>query len=956
MTSAGGLVSSGSFRAKDGLLSGPAGGVAGAAAAGRDAGIERLLAFDMGGTSTDVSRFDGGFSYVFEHGVGDARLAAPALEIETVAAGGGSVCWFDGVRLRVGPHSAGADPGPACYGAGGPLTITDVNLLLGRLTQDRFQIPVSRDAAAAALDQLRTQLSAAGQAPPSREELAEGLLDLANQIMADAVRRTAVRSGHDPAEHVLVAFGGAGPQHGCALADALGIEDVLVPADAGVLSARGLAEAGLERFAEDQILQPLERLRPDHLAARLRSLEESAAEAATSDGAPPDQVRVLRRLASTRLLGQDATLELDIDNAEQIGPRFAERYSTVFGYAPPERPVELVALRVIAGSSGHGAKPRPRRRESASPVHPTATMRAAGSWHQAPVHERDALSPGSSVDGPALIVESHSTTVLEPGWRARVEPDGAFRLARIGADAPGAASFRRLRERAPAVRVELFSQRLTGIAEEMGAVLERMAISTNVKERRDFSCAVLDPDGRLVVNAPHIPVHLGSLGLCVREVAARLEMGPSDTAITNHPACGGSHLPDVTLVTAIHDAAGRRLGWVASRAHHAEIGGISPGSMPPRATRLTEEGVVIPPMLLVHGGRARWETVREVLCGAAHPTRALEDNLADLAAALAANRRGAEAVAALGRELGPETLNELMHALAERSGEALARALGRRGEWRRDAEDRLDDGTPIALRLESDGHRLRVDFTGTAGTHPGNLNATPAIARSALLYALRLMVDEPLPLNEGLFGPVDLVLPRGLLSPAFPDDPARAPAVVGGNVETSQRLVNLLLRALGLAAASQGTMNNLVFGDSERSYYETIAGGCGAGPGFHGASAVHSHMTNTRITDPEILERRHPVLLERFAVRRGSGGSGRWRGGDGVVRAIRFLSPVEVSLLTQHRGRGPAGARGGQPGAPGRQWLARRNGTEVELDAIDGTRVESGDLLTIETPGGGGWG
>jgi 5-oxoprolinase (ATP-hydrolysing) len=972
MTSAGGLMGSGSFHPKDGLLSGPAGGVAGAADAGRAAGIERLLAFDMGGTSTDVSRFDGGFTYTFEHRVGDARLATPALEIETVAAGGGSVCWFDGVRLRVGPHSAGAEPGPACYGAGGPLTVTDVNLLLGRLTPQRFQIPVSVEAAELALEALREEMSRSGHETPANEELAEGLLDLANQVMSDAVRRTSVRSGHDPSEHALVAFGGAGPQHACALADALGIDEVIVPRDAGVLSARGLAAAGLERFAEQQILEVLEPNNHARLGRALTELEHRARDAAVADGASKDEVATLRRIASARLVGQDATLEIDVGTVPEIGERFAEEYRTVFGHEPPRRPIELVALRVVAGTKRHRAAASPEPDGRGGRVNTLAgeakdsrrgeaertLLRARGAWHEAPVLDREASRAGDRLEGPALIVDEHSATALEPGWTARADASGALRLIRAeaGGEKEHEAAPGRLQERPEAVRVELFSQRLTGIAEEMGAVLERMAISTNVKERRDFSCAVLDPGGRLVVNAPHIPVHLGSLGLCVREIAERIDVGPGDTVVTNHPACGGSHLPDVTLVTPVHDESGRHLAWVASRAHHAEIGGIAPGSMPPRAMRLIDEGVVIAPMHLVRGGEARWEALRSVLLGARHPTRSIQDNLADLAAALAANHRGAQGLRLLAHEIGAGVLAELMAALADRAAAALGRALARLGRWERAAEDRMDDGTRLAVRLGSDGRRLVVDFTGTATRHPGNLNATPAITRSALLYALRLMVDEPLPLNEGLLQPVDLVIPEGLLSPAFPDDPADAPAVVGGNVETSQRLVNLLLRALGLCAASQGTMNNLVFGDGERSYYETIAGGCGAGPDFAGASAVHSHMTNTRITDAEILERRYPVRLDRFAIRRGSGGAGRYPGGDGVVRSLLFLAPMELSLLTQHRTEGPAGMAGGGAGAPGRQWIQRADGSTVELASVDGAKLEASDVLNLETPGGGAWG
>jgi 5-oxoprolinase (ATP-hydrolysing) len=516
------------------------------------------------------------------------------------------------------------------------------------------------------------------------------------------------------------------------------------------------------------------------------------------------------------------------------------------------------------------------------------------------------------------------------------------------------------------VRLELFTNRFAGIARDMGEMLRRTALSTNVKERLDFSCALLDPRGGLVVNAPHIPVHLGALGLCVRRVAAALELAPGDVAVTNHPGFGGSHLPDVTVVTPVFSGGPepRLLGYAASRAHHAEIGGTRPGSMPPDATSLAEEGVVLAPTWLLRRGEPRWEEIRRRLEDGPHPSRAVEENLADLAAAVAANRRGAEALAALAAAEGAEALAAAMEGLEERAEVLLRRALDRLGRerppgpWR--AEERLDDGSPIRVAVEitgrGEGAGARIDFSGSGPVHPGNLNATPAVVRSAVLYVLRLLVGEPLPLNEGLARPVELAVPPGLLDPPFPDDPSRCPAVVGGNVETSQRIVDTLLKALGLAACSQGTMNNVLFGDGRFAYYETVCGGCGAGPGFAGASAVHSHMTNTRATDPELLELRYPVRLERFAVRRGSGGVGRWRGGDGVVREVVFLAPLSLSLLTQHRREGPYGAAGGGPGLPGRQRLLRAGGEEEELAAVDAREVAAGDRLVLETPGGGGWG
>jgi 5-oxoprolinase (ATP-hydrolysing) len=507
-----------------------------------------------------------------------------------------------------------------------------------------------------------------------------------------------------------------------------------------------------------------------------------------------------------------------------------------------------------------------------------------------------------------------------------------------------------------AVQLELFTHRFAAIARQMGEMLRRTAVSTNVKERLDFSCGLLDAAGVLVVNAPHIPVHLGALGLCVRTLRRTMELGPGDVAVTNHPAFGGSHLPDVTVVTPVHDDGGALLGHVASRAHHAEIGGIRPGSMPPGARRLAEEGVVIRPMHLVRAGEPRWDDVRRLLLGGPWPTRALEENLADLRAAVAANHRGAEALCALAREHGRAAVEHYMAALGACARDRLEAALERLPAGRFEAVERLDDGSPIAASIAVEGRRARIDFAGSAGVHPGNLNAPPAVVRSAVLYVLRLLIAEPLPLNEGLLVPVAIDVPPGMLNPPFPDDPADCPAVVGGNVETSQRVVDTLVKALRLAAGSQGTMNNLLFGNERFGFYETVCGGSGAGPGFAGASAVHTHMTNTRITDPEVLEHRYPVRLERFAVRAGSGGAGRWRGGDGAVRELTFLAPVSLSLLTQHRTERPYGMEGGAPGQPGRQRLVRAGGETLEMSSIDGCEAGPGDRLILETPGGGGWG
>jgi 5-oxoprolinase (ATP-hydrolysing) len=948
MTSAGGLVRPEAFRAKDSLFSGPAGGVVGAALAGRRSGYKRVIAFDMGGTSTDVARVDGDFEYAWEHEVAGARVVAPSLAIESVAAGGGSVCTYDAQGLRVGPESAGAAPGPACYGAGGPMTLTDANLLLGRLDPERFAIPVHPPAAEAAADRLAARVREATGEGAGREALLAGLVAIADERMADAIRGISLRRGYDPADYALVAFGGAGGQHACGIAERLGMQTVIVPPDAGLLSALGIGHAALERFAERQVLRRLDEVEPE-LPELLHALEEEAMRAVQEESVDSRGVTVRRRIAGLRYVGQDSVLSVDWDGMAPLRPAFEERYEAVYGHRPEDRPVELESLRVVATTGVDHEPPIPPPSSRPAPEAGSRRAWVATRWADVPEYDREDLEPGARLAGPALVTERHSTTFVAPGWRARVDGAGALVMDREVVATS-------MSDEAPeAVRLELFVNRFRAIASEMGEMLRRTALSTNVKERLDFSCALLDADGRLVVNAPHIPVHLGALGLCVRAVRDALPMGPGDVVATNHPAFGGSHLPDVTVITPVHDD-GVLIGYVASRAHHAEIGGARPGSMPPDARTLAEEGVVIPPTLLVRAGRADWEGMRQRLASGPYPSRAVEDNVADLAAAVAANHRGAELLRALTREHGRDAVAGYMDALRRRAAEGVRTALSALGDRTMEAEERLDDGSALRVRIEVRDGRAVIDFAGSAPVHPGNLNATPAIVRSVVLYVLRLMVREPLPLNEGLIEPVELRIPEGLLNPPFGGHQSEDPAVVGGNTEVSQRLTDTLIKALGLAACSQGTMNNVLWGTDRFGYYETVCGGSGAGLGWQGADAVHVHMTNTRITDPEVVEHRYPVRVERFGVRRGSGGAGGWRGGDGAVREVTFLEPMALSVLTQHRMEGPYGVAGGAAGATGRQRLVRASGETVELAPIDGRDVAPGDRLVLETPGGGGWG
>lgn len=892
MTSVGGLKTAEEIRPKDMLLSGPAGGAIGAANAARRLGITKIITFDMGGTSTDVARIDTRPGYRFSQEVAGMRLLAPCVAIETVAAGGGSICSMTHHGLAVGPESAGSNPGPACYGKGGPLTVTDVNLLLGRFDPSRAPIPLDIGAARTRLSELHARTDGS----LTEAELLQSLLRLAIEHMTDAIRRISIGEGYDPAAHALLAFGGAGPQHACTVAEQLGMQTILVPQHAGILSALGLQEAVPERIIEKEMRVPLG--------------QALLAGAVLPPGLDALNREQLTQIAELRLTGQDTPIQVEFAAPEQLPGLYHAAYERLFGYPPPEnREIELVSIRVIV-------------RESAEPADATPVLTGA------------LLHPA-----PALIQDAFSTIVVAPGWTVEHAAGFGHVLRSSGAAMPP-----------PALERDLLRHRFHSIVSDMGALLCRTAISTNIRERLDFSCALLDPQGRLLSSAPHIPVHLGALGVCVREVAKAVAMGPGDTIITNHPAFGGSHLPDVTLITPVHNASGGLLGYIANRAHHAEIGGITPGSMPATATRLIQEGVIIAPRHLIRAGKSCFEEVSQLLTSAAHPTRNLADNLADLHAQLAANLHGAERL----RALADDSLPGVMQSILDHSAQVMRGQIDRLPDFIA-AVEKLDDGAQIAVTMRKQAGRLVLDFTGTSGVHPRNLNATTAIVRSAVLYVMRLMLQEDLPLNEGLLEPVEIITPVSMLNPVFTGDPAQDPAVVGGNVEVSQRLVDTLIKALGLQACSQGTMNNFLFGGGRFGYYETIAGGAGAGESFDGASAIHTHMTNTAITDPEIIEQRYPVRLLQFTIRHNSGGSGKWHGGNGVIREFQFVEPLTVSLLTQHRVESPFGMEGGGAGQPGRQILMRA-GVSIPLDGCTTFEALGGDRVIIETPGGGGWG
>lgn len=938
MQSSGDLTASERFRGKDAVLSGPAGGAVACGVIAARLGLAQVIGLDMGGTSTDVVRFGGELERSYEARVAGVRIRTPMLAVHTIAAGGGSICRFDGRKLTVGPDSAGADPGPLCYGRpeARALTLTDADLVLGRLHPARFPLPLDRARALAGLEAVAAAVAASG-ARMSAAEVAEGLRTIAAERMAGAIREVTIRRGHDVREHALVVFGGAGGQHACAVARRLGIRTLVFHPLAGVLSAFGIGAARVGWHGQaDAGAIAVER--SDGLADMFNKLEREGRAALAGEG--EDVAEVVRRV-DLRYGGTHAALTLPWAPAGELAEAFARAHAREFGYARPGHPVEVVAARVELRAAGGAAAVK--LAEGACPEVPErADMFIQGAWRSVPVWRRESVAAGVTVAGPALILEATATIVLEPGFVAEPAGDGCL----VARDVAGASA--EAGTAVDPVSLEIMGAKIAGIARHMGVVLQRTALSTNIRERLDFSCAVFDAAGGLVANAPHIPVHLGAMSESIRGVlAAHPVVRAGEVFVTNDPAAGGSHLPDITVISPVHDAAGVLCGFVANRGHHADVGGIAPGSMPPDARTLAEEGVVFRALKAVEGGRFAREAVLEVLTAGTWPARRPAENLADLEAQIAANQAGARLLQELAQGCGAAGLAAYLRAIQDDAAAAVAAAIAGLPAGRRRFVDAMDDGTAIAAAVEVADGRLVVDFTGTGPESATNLNAPRAVTVSALLYVLRLLAGREIPLNSGCLRAVELVVPeRTILSPG-PDR-----AVASGNVETAQRVVDVLLAALGLAAASQGTMNNLTFGDASFGYYETIGGGAGATAGAAGASGVHTHMTNTRITDPEVLEARFPVRVLCFGLRTGSGGAGRWAGGDGLVRELEFLrGGIEVSIVSERRARGPFGLQGGGAGARGRNLL-----DGAELPGRARVTVQAGQRLRLETPGGGGFG
>lgn len=965
MQSNGGLVDAQGFQGKDAILSGPAGGVVGGVAVARAAGFERVIGFDMGGTSTDVWHSDGEYERSFDAEVAGVRIRAPMLYIHTVAAGGGSVLHFDGARFRIGPDSAGADPGPVCYRRGGPLALTDANVMVGKILPGHFpklfgpqaDQALDREAVCEGFARLAGEIREATGVTRTPEQVAHGFIEIAVANMANAIRRISVQRGYEVSKYVLCCFGGAGGQHACQVADALGMGQVLLHPHAGVLSAYGMGLADLRVLREQAVEAPLGEVLMPALHGQIADLEAAARAELLRQGVGEGQMSTVRKLL-VRYRGTDAPLLVGCGDPAGIRSEFEAAHRARFGFIDPDKDliVEAVSVEAVGAAAGHadmtreaiaGAGiPRPIDRTDLYTVN---ASRDGEGRVAAPVYARESLGEGVRIDGPALVIEANSTIVVEPGWQARVA-GGNLLLARVAPLARTTA----IGTQADPVMLEIFNKRFMSIAEQMGETLAKTAHSVNIKERYDFSCALFDRDGGLVANAPHIPVHLGSMGDSVRAILQARNgcMQPGDVFVTNAPYNGGTHLPDITVITPVFDAAEKEILFhVASRGHHADIGGITPGSMPPHSRTIGEEGILIDDFQLVAAGRFRATELRALLGTGDHPARNPDQNIADLKAQVAANEKGAQELRRMVRQFGRAGVAAYMRHVQDNAEESVRRVIDilRDGAY----TVALDDGREIrvAVRIDRAARAARIDFTGTSGQHPGNFNAPLAITRAAVLYVFRTLVDDDIPLNAGCLKPLDIVVPEGCL--LNPRPPA---AVVAGNVETSQLVVDALCAALGVMAASQGTMNNFTFGNARHQYYETLCGGAGAGPGFDGASAVHTHMTNSRLTDPEVLEFRYPVLVEAFAIRHGSGGAGQWRGGDGVVRRIRFREPMHAAILSGRRQVAPFGLDGGGAAAPGRNSVERRDGTRQALAACDETDLLAGDVFVIETPGGGGYG
>jgi 5-oxoprolinase (ATP-hydrolysing) len=980
MQSSGGLADAQQFQGKDAILSGPAGGIVGAARTAQQAGIRKIITFDMGGTSTDVAHYAGEYERAFDAEVAGVRLRAPLMQIHTVAAGGGSICQFDGVRLRVGPESAGADPGPAAYRRGGPLTVTDCNVLLGRIQPEFFPAvfghggdqTLDRQVVAERFRVLAADIQNATGVPQTPHGVAAGCIRIAVENMANAIKKISVQRGHDVTEYTLSCFGGAAGQHACLVADALGMQTVFMHPLAGVLSAYGIGLADVTVMKQRAVEAVLDDRALAELNEPFAALVSDAREALIAQGVADSDITIERRLA-LKYEGTDSTLQLPAaTKAAELTSAFLEQYRVRYGFLMPQRKLVVESISAEAvGSTSQAEASRAEARPAAAATVPIVRPVFFGQqWHDTPFFDREALRIQDTIAGPAVIRERNTTIVIDPGWRAEVTALNHLLLRRIEPLQRASA----IGTRVDPVLLEVFNNLFMSIAEQMGVTLANTATSVNIKERLDFSCALFDAQGNLIANAPHMPVHLGSMGESVQEIMRRRgeTMRPGDVYVLNAPYAGGTHLPDVTVVmpvflqvtrltkvTRVTGAEGSSSPsspsspcfYVAARGHHADIGGITPGSMPSDSSHIDEEGVLLDNVQLVAKGVFLEAELRALLCGGKYPARNVEQNLADLRAQVAACQKGAAELAVMVGHFGLPVVHAYMQHVQDNAEEAVRRVIDALTDG--DFEYPMDNGARVrvSIRIDKQARAANIDFAGTSAQQSNNFNAPVSVTRAAVLYVFRTLVNDEIPMNAGCLKPLQISVPAGsMLNPRYPA------AVVAGNVETSQCVTDCLYGALGALAASQGTMNNFTFGDGAHQYYETICGGSGAGADFDGASAVQTHMTNSRLTDPEVLEWRFPVRLDDFRIRRGSGGAGRHRGGDGTERRMRFLQPMTAVLLANHRKVAPFGLAGGQPGAPGKNWIERVDDSVEHFGATHEAQMNAGDVFVIQTPGGGGFG
>ena len=959
MQSSGGLTDAHLFQGKDAILSGPAGGIVGAVEVSRLAGFDRIIGFDMGGTSTDVTHYAGEYERAFVTEVAGVRLRAPMMRIHTVAAGGGSICSFDGARFRVGPESAGANPGPASYRRGGPLAVTDCNVMVGKLDPALFP-QVFGPSGAEPLDAVVVRRKFAALADEveratghrrTPEEIADGFLEIAVANMANAIKHISVERGYDVTEYTLCCFGGAGGQHACLVADALGMTRVFIHPFAGVLSAYGMGLADVRALRQQAVEATLTGPSLRALDATFAALEASAHDDVAKQGILEPRIDA-RRTLHIKVEGTDTTIEVPAGALPAIVADFEQRYAQQYGFLMPGKALVVEAIAVEAiGRTESAADRQPAFAPRAGALRRIAAQRVytAGKHREAAVYAREDLRPGDAIDGPAIVKEPNATTVVEPGWRATLTPRDDLVLERV----EEARRAHAIGTTADPVLLEVFNNLFMAIAEQMGVTLANTATSVNIKERLDFSCALFDADGNLIANAPHMPVHLGSMGESVKTIIDRraATMKAGDVFVLNAPYNGGTHLPDVTVIAPVFLTSREPEFFVASRGHHADIGGITPGSMPPDSSHVDEEGVLLDNVQLVAEGRFLEDETRALLTSGRYPARNVEQNLADLRAQVAACAKGGDELAKMVKHFSLPVVRAYMKHVQDNAEESVRRVLGALKDGSFAYE--MDDGSVIrvAIRVDRARREATIDFTGTSPQRPTNFNAPSAVCKAAVLYVFRTLVDDEIPMNAGCLKPLTLVIPDGsMLAPRYPA------AVVAGNVETSQAITDCLYGALGVLAASQGTMNNLTFGNATYQYYETISGGSGAGPDFDGTSVVQTHMTNSRLTDPEVLEWRFPVRLDSYAIRRGSGGAGRHRGGDGGERRLRFLEPMTAVMLANHRRVAPFGVAGGAPGALGENWVERTDGSREDYGATFKVEMGAGDVFVVRTPGGGGFG